>query len=121
VAYVLVVDDNIGIRQLLELLFIDKGYEVETAANGKEAIAKVTSRCPDIILLDYKMPRMDGFQTWQEIQKINLSIPVIMMTGYGNNEMPETIKQSIQHYVTKPFSIEDIYQLVNKILTEQIA
>lgn len=117
----LVVDDNSGIRQLVELLFTDKGYEVETAANGKEAIAKVIERCPDIILLDYRMPGMDGIQTWQEIQKIYPKIPVIMMTGYGNNEVPETIKQSIQHYVTKPFSIEDISQLVNKILTQQIA
>ncbi|MEG6616677.1 response regulator [Peptococcaceae bacterium 1198_IL3148] len=117
----LVVDDNAGIRQLVEMIFTDKGYEVETATNGSEAIAKVMERCPDVILLDYRMPGLDGFQTWEAIQKIHPNIPAIMMTGYGENEIQQTVKQSIKHFVTKPFSIEDIYQLVNRILTERIA
>ncbi|QGH36363.1 response regulator [Gracilibacillus salitolerans] len=114
---VLVVDDQIGIRLLLEEVIQQEGYKVELALNGKEALDKITTNKPDLIMLDYKLPIIDGPTLVKELEKDNLIIPTIMMSG-----LPEKAEDDVQNLksvkktIGKPFQLNDIRQLVKNIL-----
>lgn len=97
--------------------FNEEGYRVELAAGGQEAIEQVKKQMPDLILMDMKMPGMNGLETLQEIRKINDSVLVIIMTAYGELEIvAEAMKLGIKEYVTKPFDINELRLLVKKVL-----
>jgi len=118
----LVVDDQMGVRRLLFEAFKEEGFIIELAASGHEAVEKVNASIPDIILMDMKMPGMNGLETLHEIKKIQDNIPVIMMTAYGELEIvAEAMKLGIKEYVTKPFDINELRGLVKKVLTESDA
>jgi len=115
-ARILVVDDQIGVRRLLFEAFNEEGYEVELAASGLEALEKAKAAIPDIILMDMKMPGMNGLEALQEIKKVRESIPVVMMTAYGELEIvAEAMKLGIQRYVTKPFDINELRDIVRDL------
>lgn len=115
----LVVDDQMGVRRLLFEAFKEEGYSIELATSGHEAVEKVKAVIPDIILMDMKMPGMNGLETLHEIKKIYDDILVIMMTAYGELEIvAEAMKLGIKEYVTKPFDINELRELVKKVLNE---
>jgi len=119
-AKILVVDDQTGVRRLLFEVFNEEGYEVEIAVNGQEALDKIKTVMPDLILLDMKMPGMNGLETLHEMKKTNDSIPVIMMTAYGELEIvAEATKLGIKEYVTKPFDINELRETVIKLIAEE--
>lgn len=118
-AKLLIVDDQLGIRRLLYEAFNEEGYEVELAGSGLEAIEKFTAAAPDLILMDMKMPGMNGIETLQEVRKLNDSVAVIMMTAYGELEIiAEAVKFGIKEYVTKPFDIIELRELVKRTVFE---
>ena len=80
---VLIVDDQNGIRILLVEVFSSEGYETFQAANGKAALEIVKLHAPDLVLLDMKIPGMDGLDFLKHIKQMNPDIKVIMMTAYG--------------------------------------
>lgn len=113
----LVVDDQMGVRRLLYEAFIEEGYNVDMAGSGFEAVAKVKEQVPDIILMDMKMPGMNGLEALQEINKLNIDVNVVMMTAYGELEIvTEAMKLGVKEYITKPFDINEIRQLVKKVI-----
>jgi len=117
---ILVVDDEKNMRTLLGALFNDAGYETEEAANGVEAIEKVKKRFYDLILLDMKMPKMDGVTALKEIKKISHGIPVVMMTAYATVQTAvECMKLGAYDYVTKPFNTDEIKTTARDILEYQ--
>ncbi|UOQ87096.1 response regulator [Gracilibacillus salinarum] len=116
---VLVVDDQIGIRLLLEEVIQQEGYQVELALNGKEALDKVTESKPDLMMLDYKLPIIDGSKLVKQLEEQGIMIPTIIMSG-----LPEKAKedvenlQSVKETIGKPFQLNDIRELVNRMLSE---
>lgn len=113
----LIVDDQYGIRNLLSELFIKDGYETCTAATGKEAIEIVQNEKIDLILLDIKIPGMDGIDILNQINKMNKDVKVIMMTAYGElNLLGEAMEKGAVAYFLKPFDIHEIRQKVKKEL-----
>lgn len=114
---VLVVDDQYGIRVLLYEVFGKEGYNTFQAANGKQALEIVVDESPDMVILDMKIPGMDGLEILKEIKKINKEIKVIMMTAYGELDMIKeaTDLGAITHF-TKPFDIDELRLAVNKQL-----
>jgi len=116
--YLLIVDDNAGVCRLLFELFSDEGYIVETAQNGAEALKKVSARTPSLILLDVKMPGMNGLETLDKIKKLVPDIPVVMMTAYTELDTVMAAKDDglIQHYMSKPFDLNEIRRMVKEIL-----
>ena len=117
---ILVVDDEKNMRTLLRALFSDEGYRVEEAADGIEAVEKVTERFFDLILLDMKMPRMDGVDTLRELKKISQGITVLMMTAYATVQTAvESMKLGAYDYITKPFDMEELKSTVKNILEHQ--
>lgn len=119
IAYLLVVDDQMGVRRLLYEAFTEQGYEVEMAGGGLEAIEKVKVRKPDLILMDMKMPGMNGLGALKEIKAIYDDAIVIMMTAYGELEIvAEAMHLGVREYITKPFDINELRDLVRKVLGE---
>lgn len=91
---VLIVDDQNGIRVLLVEVFNSEGYDTFEASNGMLALEIVKETPPDLVLLDMKIPGMDGLEILKHIKSINSDIKVIMMTAYGELDM---IKETSDH------------------------
>ncbi len=118
-AKILVVDDQMGVRRLLYEAFREEGYDVDMAASGHEAITKVMEEIPGLILMDMKMPGMNGLEALKEIKKINQAIAVIMMTAYGELEIvTQAMKLGVREYITKPFDLNELKLLVKQTLIE---
>lgn len=114
---VLIVDDQYGIRVLLYEVFGKEGYQTFQASNGKKALEIVKKETPDLVLLDMKIPGMDGLEILKNIKKINAGIKVIMMTAYGELDMIKeaTSLGAVTHF-TKPFDIDELRLVVHSQL-----
>lgn len=116
----LVVDDEVDICDFVKNFFKERSFEVFVAYDGKEALAIVESRQPDIILLDMKMPVMDGMSFAKEMQRKDRKAKIIMVTAVDDVEkVEEAKKHGVVEYITKPLLLE---QLERTVLTvaEQI-
>lgn len=110
---VLVVDDQFGIRVLLQEVLERDGYQMFLAANGEEALWLIDREHPDLVLLDMKIPGMDGIEILSNIRKFDASLKVAMMTAYGELDLVKeaTALEAIGHF-TKPFDIDDVRMFV---------
>jgi len=111
---VLIVDDQNGIRMLLMEVFSGEGYRTFQASNGKLALEIVKNESPDLVLLDMKIPGMDGLEILKRVKEINRDIKVIMMTAYGELDMIKEATElgALMHF-TKPFDIDEMRMVVN--------
>ncbi|MGM8211433.1 response regulator [Virgibacillus sp. W0430] len=113
----LVVDDQPGIRLLLSDILENEGYTIDLARTGKEAIVKVEQNAYNLIILDYKLPIIDGKQVIVQLEAMNIGIPVILMSGLIENVDKNTKEsQLVKAIVAKPFNIQDICKTVSNIL-----
>jgi len=114
---VLIVDDDKNIRFTLPLALEPLGIETDTASDGEEALTKLGEREFDLILLDLKMPGIDGIEVLRRIRRIRPDIPVIMITAYGTIENSvEAMKIGALDFISKPFMPERIRDLVSRVL-----
>lgn len=119
---VLIVDDQNGIRVLLMEVFNSEGYITYQAPNGKVALEIVHEETPDIVLLDMKIPGMDGLEILKQIKQMKPDMNVIMMTAYGELDMiKEATELGARMHFTKPFDIDEMRIAVNKTLHESAA
>ncbi|WP_080843815.1 response regulator [Cytobacillus gottheilii] len=114
---ILIVDDQFGIRILLNEVLQKEGYETFQAANGVQALDIVANHSPDLVLLDMKIPGMDGIEILKRMRVDNQEIRVIIMTAYGELDMIQEAKDlgALTHFA-KPFDIDDIRAAVKKYL-----
>lgn len=111
----LIVDDEENIRLILESIFSDAGYQVETAINGLQAIEKIKKFQPEIILLDKNMPHMDGMNTLQRIKKHFPNTVVIMVTAHGDvGSAVDAMKLGAYDYIEKPFDNNKMLLLLKR-------
>ncbi len=114
---VVVTDDEENVRVLLKELLEEEGYKVLTAKNGKEAVDIVSKIEPDCVLLDVRMPVLDGMGAFLQIKDKNPHLPVIFITAYGSSEVAiNAMKQGAYDYLTKPFNLEEIKIKVKKAI-----
>ena len=112
---ILVVDDKFGVRSLLHEFF-GENHEVEMAANGVEAIRLFIAFKPDLIVMDIKMPGMSGIETLRQIRDLDRRVAVIMMTGYGDSQNMEQVKDlGVNYYMDKPFDLFELKERVREI------
>lgn len=115
----LIVDDQQGIRLLLNEVFKREGYETLLAANGIEALDIAERVKPDGVLLDMKIPGMDGIEILKRLKSKTPEVPVVMMTAYGELDLiQEAMKLGAAHYFTKPFDIYEVRDAVNAMLQD---
>ncbi|MBS3758431.1 MAG: sigma-54-dependent Fis family transcriptional regulator [Desulfobacterales bacterium] len=114
---ILLIDDDEGLIHFLSRFFERKGYSVATCADGPCAIEKIGAKDFDLILLDYKMPELNGLDTLNAIKEIEVKTPVILMTAYGTTELAiEAMKRGAYDYLVKPFERKDLSRIVREAL-----
>jgi two-component system response regulator (stage 0 sporulation protein F) len=118
VGKILVVDDQFGIRRLLVETFKEDQHEVEMAEDGAEALRLFIAFEPDLILMDMRMPGMDGIETLEQIRALGCRVAVIMMTAYEDihNNIEQAKDLGILYYVDKPFDLFELRERVKEIL-----
>ena len=117
---ILIVDDQAGIRLLLSEVFQNEGLTTYTASNGLEALQIFEEKQLDCILLDIKMPGMDGIEILNTIRKTNEYIPVYMMTAYGEQDLIDMAnKLNVVKFFTKPFNIFEVRDSVLNLLLQK--
>ncbi|MCF8011281.1 MAG: response regulator [Clostridiales bacterium] len=109
---ILVADDQPGVLRLLQEILEEDGYDVITARDGRQILELISREPPGLILMDLKMPGMDGKQVLEELKKTDRKIPVIVMTAYDKNEIVEDINLEIKYYLRKPFDLEEIRSVI---------
>jgi two-component system response regulator AtoC len=112
----LIVDDEKSVRYAFQRTFSDQ-YDIMTAEDGAEGVERVAASPPDVVLMDIRMPRMDGLTALKSIRQLYPRLPVIMMTAYADSA---TAMQAMQDgafdYVVKPFDNEDLRRVLQKAL-----
>jgi len=114
---ILIVDDEKNIRLTLSQALETLGAEIDTAANGEEALTKLKGREFGLILLDIRMPGMDGMEVLRQVREIRPDIRVIMITAYGTIESAvEAMKLGAVDFLQKPFDPEEIRELISRVM-----
>jgi DNA-binding response OmpR family regulator len=114
---VLVVDDEVFIRELVEEYLALHGYQVFTAAGGREAIEKFEAESPEVILLDIRMPGMSGIEALRKIKDTGRNVFVVMLSAFGDFEtVQEALRAGANCYMEKPFALERL----NRTLKEYV-
>lgn len=118
--HILVIDDDIGIRESLFLVLNDAGYQVDTVESGEQGIEKVKRNNYDLIFLDIKMAGMDGIQTLREIRKMGKKIPVYIITAFQKEyfrQLEGAMQDGVDfEVIEKPFDRKRLLSLVEDIL-----
>lgn len=113
---ILVVEDGRSQRNMLMDFLVGEGYQVTEASNGERALEMLKNEYIDLVLLDYKMPGMDGMAVLNEVKGLNPEIDVILMTAYGTIETAvKAMKAGAADYITKPIELEELLLLIEKI------
>ncbi len=113
---ILAVDDEPKMTRFIRLNLELEGYRVSEATNGLDALDKVRSELPDLVLLDVMMPEMDGFETLERIRETS-TVPVIMLTAKGEEEdNVRGLELGADDYVTKPFSPRELASRIKALL-----
>ena len=117
---VLVVDDEDALRSVLSTELLSEGYVVETAADGDDAIAILQQKTFDLVLLDIKMPRVDGFEVLRFIKQRYPSTKVIMLTGFADlKNAIESKKLGAEDFVSKPYDLVDLLTTIERVLSAE--
>ncbi|MBD2182598.1 response regulator [Aerosakkonema funiforme] len=116
---VLLVDDSPTVRSMVSDLLRSKGLQVVEACDGIEAIEKIQAKCPDLVITDIVMPRMNGYELcrWVKTNLKERNIPVLMCTSKSEQfDHYWGLKQGADAYITKPFQPADLIQTIKKLL-----
>ena len=120
IANILVVDDQDSIRHFIQKSLQDEGYDVATAATGAEAIQKIETDLPDLVLLDLRLPDTHGLDVLRRAKEVADELTVIIMTAFGDvDSAVRAMKMGAFDYVTKPLHLEQLLLLVEKGLESQ--
>jgi DNA-binding response OmpR family regulator len=116
-ATILVIDDEQGIRDLLDTLLSGKGYDVILADSGEKGLEVFRRTRPDVVVLDLKMPGMGGLTVLQQIRRLNPTQPVIILTGAGTPESEQQVRElGVTDYVEKHFSLHLLEDALKRLL-----
>jgi two-component system, NtrC family, response regulator AtoC len=117
---ILIVDDEVSVRVALKALLSREGYQVETASDGEEAVSKVKTLRPSLVIMDIRMPNKDGIEAFREIRENDKNLHVIMMTAFAAVETAvEAMKLGAYDYIIKPFNNDEVKILVKRAFQVQ--
>jgi len=119
-ARILVVDDDEGIRKILEAILKAKGYHVDTAENGKQAIEKTNNGFYNLALIDVRLPDMDGTELLTKMKDTTPKMRKIIITGYPSlQNAVEALNSEANAYVLKPFDVKKTLETIREQLSKQ--
>ena len=112
---ILIVDDEVGIRKSLAHFFVRKEFHVLEAGAAEEALRQVQQTLPDIVLLDLRLPGVNGLSLLEELKRMDDSLSVIMMTGHGDiHTAVEAMKKGAENFLPKPVDLNQLFVTVEK-------
>ncbi|TAL72555.1 MAG: response regulator transcription factor [Bacteroidetes bacterium] len=112
---VLIVDDEDNFRSIVKEILTDEAFYVAEASDGLIAVEIFKNSTIDAVLLDLRMPHMDGIETMSELRKINPHIPVIILTAFGDIPTAvETVKQGAYDFITKPPEFDELISIIKR-------
>lgn len=115
--HILVVDDESMIIELLARLLSEKGYEVSTAADGREALEFLRGHTCDLVISDVRMPHLDGLQLLKAVKDMNPRLPVVMISGYDEAAtVVNALKAGAENFLAKPLDMDVLDKVVRKTL-----
>ena len=115
----LYVDDEESLRILVKSQLTMEGFAVETADDGDTALEMVQNSKYDLILLDIRMPRMDGIEVLKQLKKMNIKARIVMLTAVTElSSAIGAVKLGANDYITKPYNIEDLLGCINRVLAK---
>ncbi len=118
-ARILIADDEEGIRESLTLI-LGEEYELVFAEDGEQALAKLQNDSFDVVLLDIKIPKLDGIEVLRRAKQNGCTVPILMLTAYQSVELAKAaIKLGALDYLPKPFDRNHILTTIRDILTRQ--
>ena len=116
-ATMLVIDDERGVRDLLDTLLRRKGYDVVLAESGRKGLELFRRERPDVVVLDLKMPEMDGLAVLHQVRSLKPGQPVIVLTGAGTTETEQQVRAlGVTEYVEKEFSLHLLGDSLKRLL-----
>ena len=114
---VLIIDDDDQLRVSFERLLKEDGFSVETAPSGEVGLNLIKSQAPDLVILDMRLPGMNGLETFKRINAMDPKLPVIIMTAFGTTETAiEATKMGAFDYILKPFDIPEMLSIIRQAL-----
>jgi DNA-binding NtrC family response regulator len=117
---VLIGDDKKEMQDILSEILICQGFETYTASNGEEVLEELKKKIPDVVLLDIRMPKLDGLRTLEKMRRMNFTIPVVMMTAYGDiSSVVQAMRLGAVDFITKPFGNNEVVASLEKALNKE--
>lgn len=117
---ILVVDDELLIRDLLYDFFNEQGWNISIAENGEKALEILNSKNIDLVLTDLKMPVMDGLDLTSQVKESYPEIPVVIMTGYPSvDSAVSALRKKVTDYIIKPFNIKQLYKTIEENIKDK--
>ncbi len=116
----IVADDEQSMREFLDIMLKREGYKVSTASNGEEVLKLVEKDIFDLVLMDIRMPKMDGISALKKIKTLSPETIVIMITAYASTDTAiQAMKEGAYDYITKPFKIDEIKLIIKNALEKK--
>jgi signal transduction histidine kinase/DNA-binding response OmpR family regulator len=117
---ILIIDDSQAIREFVLQALADRGgYVVREALDGEQGLEMAVDDPPDLILLDFEMPRMDGFQVVSALNERQVDVPVILITSHGSEAIAvEFFRKGVKDYLSKPFTVDELFAAMDRALAD---
>lgn len=117
--YLLIVDDDPAVREVLATLLVEEGHRCATAEDAGQALAMIEGEAFDLVLSDLKMPGRDGLWLLEEIRRILPSLPVVILTGHaGRDREAELLARGAAGFLLKPPSIPELFDLIGRVVPD---
>lgn len=117
---ILVIDDEVDLRGMLEFALGEQGYEVIQAQDGEEGLNMARREAVDLIICDIRMPRLDGVETARVLRQELPGIPIIMVTGLLSDEPQEAcFRAGVAAFLRKPFSLQELSEIIQRQLASR--
>jgi len=117
---ILVIDDDKDLRFNLSSILKDEGYDVLAVEDGREALKILQGDCPDLVLLDMRLPEMDGMKILEKMKELNHNLAIIMLTAYTDvKDAVKAMRLGVYDYIAKPFDNEELILTIKKALSTQ--
>ena len=116
-AKILIADDDINLLKMLRRTLVYEGFDVVTAQNGEEALDKIHTEQPDLAVLDWMMPKMDGISVVETLREVDSGIPIMMLTARDAVEFRvQGLESGADDYLVKPFAPAELVARINTLL-----
>ena len=112
----LIVDDNAVVQDVLKEFFQDR-FEIQLAPNASQALSSIVRQVPDLVLLDVKMPGLDGLSLLRSLRETGVAVPIFLMTGYDSRQVAQDAMSSgANAYLPKPFDLLHLDRLITEAI-----